>query len=110
MSAMKTTSKSAERRQRTPEYRPLVSYGTDPPSGDHYTPIMPITGDTKPCIFNRCTGTMEWTRVHLQHAGYEDDREFADLATDFEAWVCEECGIQQRGSAIGTYESKQLSL
>ena len=53
---------------------------------------------------------MEWTRVHLQLAGYADDGEFPDLATDFEAWVCEECGIQQRGSAIGTYESKQVNL
>jgi hypothetical protein len=53
---------------------------------------------------------MEWTHVHLQDADYAEAAEFSDVSTDFDAWVCEHCGLQQRGSMIAAYENKHANL
>ena len=44
---------------------------------------------------------MRWTHVHLSDAycgGHGDDDERLHVDAEYDAWVCEACGLQQRRS------------
>lgn len=59
----------------------------------------PKLGDTKPCIIDRCDGTMERKSVRPPDAyAAGEGAQLPERLPDYEAWVCETCGFEQKGS------------
>jgi hypothetical protein len=57
----------------------------------------PPFGPTKPCNVERCEGTMTWQLVHSPDAHFvANGAQPPNPIPDYEAWVCADCGFEQR--------------